>query len=110
MKVPYFDLKQQYLSFREELSRRQADMKVPYFDLKQQYLSFREELLDALDRVCRNASFIQGEEVARFEEEFAAYCEAKHCVAVNSGTSALHLCLLAAGISAGAIQAKSASR
>jgi dTDP-4-amino-4,6-dideoxygalactose transaminase len=85
-------------------------MKVPYFDLKQQYLGFREELLDALDRVCRNASFIQGEEVARFEEEFAAYCEAKHCVAVNSGTSAIHLCLLAAGIGVGAIQAKSASR
>jgi dTDP-4-amino-4,6-dideoxygalactose transaminase len=76
-------------------------MDVPYFDLKQQYLSFRDELLEGLDRVCRNASFIQGEEVARFEEEFAAYCDAKHCIAMNSGTSALHLALIAAGIGAG---------
>jgi dTDP-4-amino-4,6-dideoxygalactose transaminase len=71
---------------------------VPYFDLKAQYESIREEILAALDRACRNASFILGAEVAEFEREFAAYCEVKHCVAVNSGTSALHLALLAAGV------------
>ena len=46
-------------------------------------------------------SFILGEEVAQFEKEFAAYCETKYCVALNSGTSALHLALLAAGVEAG---------
>jgi dTDP-4-amino-4,6-dideoxygalactose transaminase len=66
-------------------------MKVPYFDLKAQYDGLRGEMAAALDRVCRNAAFILGEDVTKFEEEFAAYCEAKHCVALNSGTSALHL-------------------
>ena len=76
-------------------------MKVPYYDLKAQYAALREEILDALDRVCRNTAFCLGSEVAAFEREFAAYCETKHCVAVNSGTSALHLALLAAGAGAG---------
>ena len=76
-------------------------MDVPYFDLKAQYDGIREEILAALDRVCRNAGFILGPEVAAFEREFAAYCEVKHCVALNSGTSALHLALLAAGVGPG---------
>src|SRR5882724_10314972 len=73
-------------------------MKVPYFDLKAQYDGLRGEIAAALDRVCRDAAFILGEDVAKFEKEFAAYCEAKHCVALNSGTSALHLALLALGV------------
>src|SRR5207247_682253 len=76
-------------------------MEVPYFDLKAQYDGLREDILAALDRVCRTASFILGEEVERFEEEFAAYCGVKHCVAVNTGTSALHLALLAVGVQPG---------
>jgi dTDP-4-amino-4,6-dideoxygalactose transaminase len=76
-------------------------MKVPYFDLKAQYESMREEILAALDRVCRNASFVLGEEVVEFEKEFAAYCEVKHCVAMNTGTSALHLALLGIGVGPG---------
>lgn len=77
------------------------NMQVPYFDLKAQYAGLRDEILEALDRVCQNASFILGEEVTQFEKEFAAYCETKYCVALNSGTSALHLALLAAGVRAG---------
>ena len=76
-------------------------MDVPYFDLKAQYGAIREEILAALDRVCQNAAFILGTEVAEFEKEFAAYCEVKHCVALNTGTSALHLALLAAGVGPG---------
>lgn len=76
-------------------------MNVPYFDLKMQYAGLRGELLEALDRVCKNASFILGEEVSKFEQEFAAYCQVKHCVALNTGTSALHLALLAAGVGPG---------
>src|SRR6266516_6862256 len=78
-----------------------SKMKVPYFDLKEQYSQLREEVLGALDRVSRSASFIVVEEVEKFEQEFSRYCETKHCVAVNSGTSALHLALLTAGIGSG---------
>lgn len=74
---------------------------VPYYDLKQQYESIRLEILEALDSSCRKASFSLGEDVIAFEKEFAGYCEAKHCIAVNSGTSALHLALLAAGVGPG---------
>ena len=74
---------------------------VPYFDLKAEYGLLRDDILAALDRVCRNASFILGEEVETFERQFAALCEVKHCIAVNSGTSALHLGLLALGVQPG---------
>jgi dTDP-4-amino-4,6-dideoxygalactose transaminase len=76
-------------------------MNVPYSDLKAQYAELRSEIWAALDRVCQNASFILGEEVTRFEQAFPSYCEVKHCVALNSGTSALHLVLLSAGVGAG---------
>ena len=76
-------------------------MLVPYADLKAQYAALREEVLAALDCVGRKAAFILGEEVLDFEKEFAAFCDVKHCVALNSGTSALHLALLGAGVRAG---------
>jgi dTDP-4-amino-4,6-dideoxygalactose transaminase len=76
-------------------------MIVPYFDLKAQYAALREEVLAALDRVGSKAAFILGEEVQEFEREFSAYCGVEHCVAVNSGTSALHLALLAVGVQSG---------
>ena len=76
-------------------------MLVPYFDLKQQFSSLRVEVMEALERTCSNAAFILGEEVAQFEKEFAAYCEVNECVALNSGTSALHLGLLALGVKPG---------
>jgi dTDP-4-amino-4,6-dideoxygalactose transaminase len=76
-------------------------MLVPYFDLKKQFAGLRNEIVEALDRVCRNASFILGEEVSEFEKEFAAYCDVKYCVALNSGTSALHVSLLALGVKSG---------
>jgi dTDP-4-amino-4,6-dideoxygalactose transaminase len=74
---------------------------VPYFDLKAQYAGIRDQIREALDRVCQNASFILGEEVERFEHSFAEYCGVKHCVGLNSGTSALHLALVSAGIGPG---------
>ncbi len=76
-------------------------MNVPYADLKGQYAALRDEVLAALDRVGRNAAFILGEEAQEFEREFAKFCGVKHCVAVNSGTSALHLALLGVGVKAG---------
>ena len=76
-------------------------MQIPYLDLKAQHADLNDEIRAAMERVCRNAAFILGEEVAQFESEFAAYGEARHCVALNSGTSALHLALLAVGVGAG---------
>src|SRR5277367_5994003 len=76
-------------------------MKVPLLDLRSEYAELRDEILPALDRVCRNSSFVQGEEVEAFEREFADFCGVKHCVALSSGTAALHLGLLAQGVQSG---------
>ena len=73
-------------------------MVIPLVDLKAQYLSVKEEIDTAISRVIHNSSFILGEEVASFEEEFAAFCQAGQAVGTSSGTSALHLALLACGV------------
>jgi len=74
---------------------------IPILDLKAQYLSIKNEIDAALARVLDSGQFVLGTEVAVFEEEFAAYCGAAEAVGVNSGTSALHLALLAAGVGPG---------
>jgi dTDP-4-amino-4,6-dideoxygalactose transaminase len=75
-------------------------MKVPLLDLKAEYAQLRDEILPALDRVCQNSSFVVGPEVEAFEREFADFCGTRHCVALSSGTAALHLGLLALGVQA----------
>lgn len=76
-------------------------MKVPLLDLKGEYDQLGDEILAALDRVCRKSSFVLGEEAEAFEQEFAKYCGTKYCVALNTGTAALHLGLLALGVKPG---------
>jgi dTDP-4-amino-4,6-dideoxygalactose transaminase len=76
-------------------------VRVPFLDLKAQYHSIKPEIDAAIARILETSQFVLGEEVAGFEREFAAYCGAAHGVAVNSGTSALHLAFLAAGIGPG---------
>jgi dTDP-4-amino-4,6-dideoxygalactose transaminase len=71
---------------------------IPFIDLKAQYSSIREEVNTAIARVLESSQFVLGDEVSAFEKEFATYSGAQYGVAVNSGTSALHLALLAAGI------------
>jgi dTDP-4-amino-4,6-dideoxygalactose transaminase len=78
-----------------------ASCAVPFVDLKQQYAAIRTEVVAAVTKVFDSNQFILGTEVTAFEEEFAHYCGVRHCVAVNSGTSALHLALLAAGVGPG---------
>lgn len=68
----------------------------PFVDLKAQYHSIKAEVDAAIAGVLESSQFILGKEVAAFEEEFAAYCQTQHAIGVNSGTSALHLALLAA--------------
>jgi dTDP-4-amino-4,6-dideoxygalactose transaminase len=74
---------------------------IPFVDLKAQYHSIKDEVRQAIDRVLESSAFILGKEVAAFEETFAAYCTTKYAIGVNSGTSALHLALLAAGVGPG---------
>jgi dTDP-4-amino-4,6-dideoxygalactose transaminase len=76
-------------------------MKVPLLDLKAEYAELRDEILQALDRAGQRAAFVQGEEVESFEREFAEFCGTKHCIALSSGTAALHLGLLALGVQPG---------
>jgi len=76
-------------------------MKVPLLDLKAEYAGLREEVLPALDRVCQNSAFVLGEDVEAFEREFADFCGTRYCVALSSGTAALHVGLLALGVQAG---------
>ena len=80
----------------------EVSLMIPFVDLRSQYRSIKNEIDAAIGRVLESAQFILGEEVAGFEIDFARYCQASECVAVNSGTSALHLALLAAGIGPGA--------
>ncbi len=74
---------------------------VPFLDLKAQYATIAGEIRTALDDVLANTAFVLGPAVQRFEKAFAAYCGVEHCVALNSGTSALHVALLCLGIGPG---------
>src|SRR5512136_32727 len=67
--------------------------KVPYLDLKAQLRGIRKEIDAALARAIDNCTFCLGPDVAQFEKDFAKFCGAEHCVAVNSGTSALHIAM-----------------
>ena len=74
---------------------------IPLLDLGAQYRELKSEIDAAIGRVLESSQFVLGKEVAVFEEEFAAYCGVEHAIGVSSGTAALHLALLAAGIGAG---------
>ncbi|RYE55054.1 MAG: DegT/DnrJ/EryC1/StrS aminotransferase family protein, partial [Hyphomicrobiales bacterium] len=74
---------------------------IPMSDLQTQYKSIRREVEQAVIEVLASGHYVLGHDVEAFEEEFAAFCGSKHGIAVNSGTSALHLALLAADIGPG---------
>ena len=76
-------------------------MKVPFLDLKVQYLSMKDEIHTAIQQVLDATAFAGGPFVARFEKEFAAFCDCQEGIGVGSGTEALWLCLLAMGIGPG---------
>src|SRR5687768_7898008 len=76
-------------------------MNVPFLDLKHAYSELKEELDAAYHRVMDSGWFILGEEVEAFEQEFASYCKAKHCIGLGNGLDALHLILKAYDIGVG---------
>jgi dTDP-4-amino-4,6-dideoxygalactose transaminase len=74
---------------------------VPYLDLPAQMRPLRKEIDEAIARTLDNCSFCLGPDVVQFEKDFAKFCHARHCIACNSGTSALHIAMLLAGVGPG---------
>jgi dTDP-4-amino-4,6-dideoxygalactose transaminase len=74
---------------------------IPFLDLKAQHTSLKGELEAAACRVLGSGQYVLGEEVERFEERFASSCGTRFAIALNTGTSALPLALLAAGVGPG---------
>ncbi len=76
-------------------------MQVPFLDLKSQYLAIKEEINSAVNEVMEKTAFAGGPFVAKFEQEFASFCNCRHAIGVGNGTDALWLSLLALGIGPG---------
>jgi dTDP-4-amino-4,6-dideoxygalactose transaminase len=76
-------------------------MKVPLLDLKAQYQTIKDEILEATRELYETQQFILGPAVKKLEERIALYCDAKYAVGVSSGTDALLIALMAAGIGPG---------
>jgi dTDP-4-amino-4,6-dideoxygalactose transaminase len=74
---------------------------IPFVDLRAQYLTIKDEVDRAVIDVFENAQFVLGPQVSAFEQLFAEYIGTGRALGVNSGTSALHLAMLAAGIGPG---------
>ena len=76
-------------------------MRVPFLDLGAAYQELHEEINTAVHRVLESGWYIRGPEVEAFEEEWADYCRAGHCVGVGNGLDALTLALRAMGVGPG---------
>jgi dTDP-4-amino-4,6-dideoxygalactose transaminase len=74
---------------------------IKFLDLQAQYLSLQSELDDAMATVIREAAFISGPHAMRFEQNFAAYQQAPHCVGVANGTDAIEIVLEALQVAPG---------
>jgi dTDP-4-amino-4,6-dideoxygalactose transaminase len=74
---------------------------IPFLDLKSPHIELRTELETAFDRTLNSGWYIQGNEVDQFEQEFAQYCQAEHCIGVGNGLDALHLILRGYNIGTG---------
>ena len=76
-------------------------MNIPFVDLKAQYRTIKPEVDAAIAKVVESCWFVGGPTVKSFEENFAAYCGAARGVGASSGTSAIHLALVALGVGPG---------
>ena len=74
---------------------------IPFVDLQAQYATIKDDILLGIQSTLERGKYVLGPETIALEKEFAEYCQVQHGVAVNSGTSALHLALLAAGVEPG---------
>jgi len=76
-------------------------MNVPFLDLKAQYKNIKDEIHSAISEVMEKTAFAGGPFVAKFEKEFASFCNCKHAIGVGNGTDALWLSLIALGVGPG---------
>jgi dTDP-4-amino-4,6-dideoxygalactose transaminase len=76
-------------------------MRVPFLDLNAHHHAIQDEILAAIREVIESSAFAGGPFVAKFEEDFAAYCHTRFAAGVGSGTDALWLALMACGSGAG---------
>lgn len=76
-------------------------MKIPFVDLRLQYEGIKEEINLAISSVLEDTAFIGGKYVKQFEESFAGYIKANHCIGVGNGTDALFVAMRALGIGEG---------
>lgn len=76
-------------------------MNIPFLELNTPHSELQVDIISAINRVIDSGTFIQGEECQRFEQEFALYCDTKHCIGVGNGLDALHLILTGMGIGNG---------
>jgi len=76
---------------------------IPFLDLVTPHLELEDELTSVFKTALRSAGFIGGPMVEQFEKDFAAFCDTKHCIGVNSGTDALRFILIASGVGPGNI-------
>src|SRR5205085_11427836 len=75
--------------------------KIPFLDLVTPHVEMEQELTELFRQALRGAAFIGGAAVARFEQAFAGFCGAAHCVGVANGTDAVLLALRASGVRPG---------
>jgi len=78
-----------------------SPLSVPFLDLRALHAPIQDEMDAAYQRVSRSGNFILGEEVAAFEEAFAAYCGVAYAIGVGSGLDAIHLVLRSLGLGPG---------
>jgi len=76
-------------------------IQIPFLNLKNIHSELRQDLQAAFDRVMDSGRFIMGPELESFEDEFAQFCQVKHCIGVGNGLEAIHLLLRAYGIGPG---------
>jgi len=76
-------------------------MTIQLVDLKAQYEMIKDDIDAAIKDVVSTTAFIGGQHVKKFEESFAAFCNAKYCIGVGNGTDALFIALKALGIGSG---------
>jgi dTDP-4-amino-4,6-dideoxygalactose transaminase len=76
-------------------------MRVPLVDLAWQHAEIAEEVMSGIEEVMRATAFIHGPQVARFEQDFAEFCDVAHCVGVSSGTDALEMAVRGLGLRTG---------
>ncbi len=76
-------------------------MNVPFVDLKTQYHQIKDEILKEINEVLDNTAYVCGKKAKKFEEDFAKLHDIKFCIALSSGTDALHTALIAIGIKPG---------